>query len=561
MSTKSRLFKSTTIAVLIGLSVGCSGLSKESQETIWSSDNGGGSVAYNRPSGGGSGTGYGKPDYSTGDSSAGESDTASGRTAAGYASDRPARDDSGSGISTTGMAAATGAAVGGGLGLVIGATSGNAGEGLALGALAGSAAGAGIGYKIQGQEKRLAAQREKVAAQDQMITQQGRELSELRERAQDRGERMPVSGYNQTSDRGRMSSLSAGDRTFNRSRYEQISVSELNRPAPPTQAARPTQVASAGTRAARTAPQAGSMESNYGTPPVTTIASPAGSSRVQMPTKPMLPSSSVEEQDLTASTDSYANRAMPVQAETAPMQMAKSTMPEVKPAAALPAANMLPPARSNPVEDETNFSDETGAVVDEDQAEVEEAAPEAVEKLSAKSSGMPAAKTDAKSETKAISKAVAKSAGSAGAVTAAKPEPVKTEIPKAEIAAKAEPVKPAQLAKVEIPSSLETPKKKGDALSDELARAIPQNANCSDAEQEATRARKSNSDADKLFYFRRAIRLCPEQPDYYVEIGKVYVNIGRTQDAQSEFNKALELDPENERAQEELNMIMLGATY
>ena len=84
---------------------------------------------------------------------------------------------------------------------------------------------------------------------------------------------------------------------------------------------------------------------------------------------------------------------------------------------------------------------------------------------------------------------------------------------------------------------------------------------CTEAESEATRARGSASDADKLFYFRRAIRLCPEQADYYVELGKVYLNIGRTEEAQSEFSKALELDPENEAAQEELSMIMLGATY
>ncbi len=100
-----------------------------------------------------------------------------------------------------------------------------------------------------------------------------------------------------------------------------------------------------------------------------------------------------------------------------------------------------------------------------------------------------------------------------------------------------------------------------DTLTQELAEAVPHDGPCGEAAKEATRGLKSSSDADRLFYFRRAIRLCPEQPEYYVEVGKVYVNIGRTQDAQHEFNKALELDPDNEAAQEELSMIMLGTAY
>lgn len=87
--------------------------------------------------------------------------------------------------------------------------------------------------------------------------------------------------------------------------------------------------------------------------------------------------------------------------------------------------------------------------------------------------------------------------------------------------------------------------------------ALTEGSNCTEADAEAVRARSAASDADKLFYFRRALRLCPKEPAYHVEIGRVYGAIGRTEDARFEFNKALEMDPENQNAQEELSVLML----
>ena len=80
---------------------------------------------------------------------------------------------------------------------------------------------------------------------------------------------------------------------------------------------------------------------------------------------------------------------------------------------------------------------------------------------------------------------------------------------------------------------------------------------CSDAEAEATRARTAATDTDKIFYYRRALRLCKSQPNYHIEIGKVYASIGRKEEAESEFSKALEIDPNNSEAQDELTILML----
>jgi len=81
--------------------------------------------------------------------------------------------------------------------------------------------------------------------------------------------------------------------------------------------------------------------------------------------------------------------------------------------------------------------------------------------------------------------------------------------------------------------------------------------NCSDAEAEATRARTAATDTDKIFYYRRALRLCNTKPNFHIEIGKVYASIGRKEEAELEFSKALEIDPNNSEAQDELTILML----
>jgi len=80
---------------------------------------------------------------------------------------------------------------------------------------------------------------------------------------------------------------------------------------------------------------------------------------------------------------------------------------------------------------------------------------------------------------------------------------------------------------------------------------------CSDAEGEAGRARAAATDTDKIFYYRRALRLCKSKPDFHIEIGKVYASIGRKEEAEFEFSKALEIDPNNSEAQDELTILML----
>lgn len=78
---------------------------------------------------------------------------------------------------------------------------------------------------------------------------------------------------------------------------------------------------------------------------------------------------------------------------------------------------------------------------------------------------------------------------------------------------------------------------------------------CQEAEKEAEIGRDSSTHADKLYYFRRALRLCPDSPKYHFEIGKVFGAMGRKEDAEFEFLRALELDPRNAAAMMELDRL------
>jgi tetratricopeptide (TPR) repeat protein len=91
-----------------------------------------------------------------------------------------------------------------------------------------------------------------------------------------------------------------------------------------------------------------------------------------------------------------------------------------------------------------------------------------------------------------------------------------------------------------------------------VASKAPQDS-CAKAEEEANRAKGAVSEADQLFYLRRALRLCPNGADYHLQIGKVYSSLGRVEDAEYEFRQAAELDPANAAAKELLAQVQKGS--
>lgn len=81
---------------------------------------------------------------------------------------------------------------------------------------------------------------------------------------------------------------------------------------------------------------------------------------------------------------------------------------------------------------------------------------------------------------------------------------------------------------------------------------------CSRADLEYQRATTSISDADKLFYLRRALRLCSAKPNLHLATGRVYSKLGRVEDAEYEFRQVLDLEPSNAEAAKELANVKQG---
>lgn len=78
---------------------------------------------------------------------------------------------------------------------------------------------------------------------------------------------------------------------------------------------------------------------------------------------------------------------------------------------------------------------------------------------------------------------------------------------------------------------------------------------CVQAEGEVSKASGSAELADKLFHYRRALRLCPENPAYHNGLGEIYISLNRRTDAEFEFREALNLNPNFESAQNNLNSL------
>ncbi len=78
---------------------------------------------------------------------------------------------------------------------------------------------------------------------------------------------------------------------------------------------------------------------------------------------------------------------------------------------------------------------------------------------------------------------------------------------------------------------------------------------CEEANKEALKAKKASNNKDKLFYFRRAMKLCPDSSEFHLEVGYLYSLLGREDDARIEFRRVLELDPDNMEAKEQLSLL------
>ncbi len=165
-----------------------------------------------------------------------------------------------------------------------------------------------------------------------------------------------------------------------------------------------------------------------------------------------------------------------------------------------------------------------------------------------KANGLPEATNSAGSDLKVVD--------STASVVAEADESMKEEIAKGAPAANAPAVSGGIVG---IPVA---PKKEDTAKAEEIKTTVitgtknsklSADDDCARADQEFQRATTSVSDADKLFYLRRALRLCSTKANIHLSTGRVYAKLGRVEDAEYEFRQALDLEPKNAEAEQELS--------
>lgn len=64
---------------------------------------------------------------------------------------------------------------------------------------------------------------------------------------------------------------------------------------------------------------------------------------------------------------------------------------------------------------------------------------------------------------------------------------------------------------------------------------------CLEGQAEIDKARNADENSEKLFHYRRALRVCPQQADFHKALGDFYMSINRVEDAQFEFEESKRL--------------------
>lgn len=76
---------------------------------------------------------------------------------------------------------------------------------------------------------------------------------------------------------------------------------------------------------------------------------------------------------------------------------------------------------------------------------------------------------------------------------------------------------------------------------------------CKGATAEVSKAKSAKDSGDKLFHYRRALRICPQDASIHKELGALYASLGRKEDASFEYQEALKVNPQDEEAKSKIS--------
>jgi uncharacterized protein YcfJ len=427
---------------------------------------------------------------------------------------------------TTAIGAATGGVLGAGLGAIVGNQTGDPGTGLALGTLVGSATGAYIGNSIQAQEEESLRSDELIERQKDSIRARRREIDSLR-------------------------SLESDDSSR---RSHDLSREGRERPTYPKSLGRST------FQEATVVPQSQESRDNYQYDDRYELAD---SPRREVPRREN-PERVVDE-NYDKKLDALPRPSL-LEGGSTDAGLSKRVSPAPR------ASDIFAPTNSVPLESasspsEINHGRDTMTSIEEGTSTNENDNNSLPTKENSSRQGTKRTTdwTSALQQRKVAGirdgsiKSTNESKQAVGSFQKKKGELVKKESVKKASSSKVSKARPL----IALPPEEDTSSTTTDALDDTVASspAAIEDSNvddsgapsqCAKAEEEMMKASSTSETPDKLFHYRRALRLCPSNPSYHVKLGDLYLSLKRKSDAEFEFKEALKIDPKFEEAKKKL---------
>ena len=463
-------------------------------------------------------------------------------------------------MSPTSIGATTGAVLGAGLGTIVGSASGNVGEGLVLGSIAGAAAGGAVGYGMEETHDKIANQEKAIGEQQQTLERQKQEISDLKSQLDDRGGKDARSAklHKRSSVQSKVSSNMKSDS----GRHLVAKNSIANNSGDDDSWLDPKSLKS-------NSAGADAIDSPAS---IQHVAGAEGSDNdggitEQAINVPNAEQPSVSTVDRHSSQVSTANFPSARKSEFPPARSSKSDkiagndVEWVDESHASSSSKLkdkkVQGRRANLASDEASAKTKRARLATDKESAPSKANKESLKKEKANEAEkehVAKVKEDkkvAKLEKETTAKETVKHDSSASKTEDTKKKEQVNENP-----AKVSSSKGTELK--EPVKSVEDKSAKPATTESEVASktaVVKDDPACAKAEEEARRASGSKSAADKLFYYRRALRVCPSEAKYHYEIGRVYSVIGRNEDAIYELRQALDLNPGMSEAKAELNKV------